>query len=160
MVNKVFLSTIAVSLVSLAGCCHKECEICDEDGTGSGGNSGGAEVSSLPDCVPANAPTNEPAPGTGERMRITLNGDGTISKIEGTNAVGLWETSRRDLTATSPSQGSCVQRIEIFALNDDPAILLQGGAETHQHAGGQHTGTSPHCHRVYKYQGGSVLVHC
>lgn len=159
MVNMIFLSTIAVSLVTLAGCCHEESENNGGGGAG-GGGSGGGQLASLPNCAPGNAPADEPAPGTGNRMRITLNGDGTISKIEGTNAVGLWESSRKDLVGASPSQGACVQRIEIFALNDDPAILLQGGQETHEHAGGQHTGTSPHCHRVYNYQGGSQLVHC
>ena len=158
MLNKAFVIAIAASLVALAGCCHEDDESAGQGAGGAGGTGGGANTApTLPACNSANVPAGEVERRPGDTLRITMNGDGTINKFEGKNGAGLWEDARQTLTSVSPSQGACIVRLEMYALNNDPTVLNN---PPHGHAGGAHTGTSPHCHRLYTYQGGSTLVHC
>ena len=116
-----------------------------------------AEVPPAPACATSNA--------TGDKhdasIRITLNSDGSVNKIEGKNANGIWEDPRREQSEQPESMGACIASIEVHALNDSTKELMNAdGTAAHADAGIADPPYNTHCHRWVVINGVNRLVHC
>ena len=94
------------------------------------------------------------------RIRITLNADGTVDKIEGRDAGGNWEPDLKEQNTPPLSLGTAVATIEIFEHNGSEDDVASGGAPLHSHAGGQSPPWGSHCHRWVKINNVNTLIHC
>jgi len=95
------------------------------------------------------------------RIRITLNGDGSIYSIEGRisppeeNApVGDWQGPLKETEVDPESAGEIVATIEVRNFIANPSD------ESHSHGGDQDITGIPHCHKWIYIGTQRKLVHC
>jgi hypothetical protein len=166
MIRKVGLM-LSISLLTLAaGCPGKE-----EPPPAATSEAEGPAATTSPAAPPASTAEVPPATAcatsnaTGDyreaSIRITLNSDGTVNKVEGKNTSGVWESPRKEVTTPPESFGPCIASIEIHALNESTADLQNpDGTPAHPDAGVSNPPYNTHCH-VWVYQNGvNKLVHC
>lgn len=90
----------------------------------------------------------------GRKIRVTLNGDGTLDQIEGMDGGNNFEPFRNELEPGAPVEGYCVARIELYNMDKELPV------PDHQHSGQQHTTSVAHCHKTVIYNNRSYVVHC
>ena len=96
------------------------------------------------------------------RIRITLNADGTVYKVEGRispleggSPVGDWQGPLKEVDGTDPdSAGEIIATIELRSFESDPED------EAHSHGGGADITAIPHCHEWIYLGTKRKLVHC
>src|SRR5688572_10138428 len=107
---------------------------------------------------PATVAENPPAPACANSnagdeyveaaIRFTLNSDGSVYKVEGKNANGVWEGPRQQQADTPKSRGVCIATIQLFSLNRDTPdeLIAANGDPAHSDTGLSNPPYTTHCH--------------
>jgi hypothetical protein len=148
MLKKMLLLVGVVSLVTLTGCNDKKTETAGPQAT----------QAELP---PASVAGDEDGGGHTGKIRVTLNADGTLDKIEGTDKGGNWEPKLSEQGGTPASRGALLTKIELFEHDGSEADVASAtGDPLHGHGGQTNAPWGGHCHKWAVVQGVNQLVHC
>ncbi len=161
--SKKLILTFAMATIVLASGCKKDEDAKADAAASSAAASAAAAASTgggdnpLPECRASAGSSTSAGPTT----RITLNGDGSMFKVEGRDGNGNWESAGGELELPGFSRGACVARIEIFMHTGETKDLLNSdGTVKHPHSGPIHSSGPAHCHNVVVYQGKTYIYHC
>jgi hypothetical protein len=150
MLRKLLLLFGVVSLLTLAGCPDKKIEPAAPQATEAELPPGGGSVAG-----------DEDGGGHAGQIRITLNADGTVDKIEGTDEGGNWQGKLSEQGGTPASRGALLTTIELYAHDESEAdVATPTGDPLHGHGGATNAPWGGHCHRWAVVQGVNQLVHC
>ncbi|MFZ2508780.1 MAG: hypothetical protein WAW79_09965 [Steroidobacteraceae bacterium] len=156
MPKKTLLLVSGLSILALVTSCKRGPEADPQATTGPDPT----PVDLVEPATPCGAGDGPAVAGVG-KIRITLNGDGTVGQIEGTDAGGNFEPILEQQEATPASLGECLTTIQVNDLNDSTEDLMGAEGESlHSNAAQSNPPYNTHCHRWVKINNVNYLVHC